>query len=479
MTVTVNQPTTPTFTQVAPICANGTFTLPTVSNNGINGTWSPAINNLTTTTYTFTPSPGQCASTTTMTVTVNQLPPVSAGQDVEICAGESVTLTGSGAATYSWTGSISDGVSFIPTSSGTYILTGTSADGCVNTDQVVVTVNPIPTVNAGNDITICNGESVTLTATGANTYIWTNGVTNGISFTPPSGSTTYTVTGTTIAGCTDSDDVTVTVLTNLPVTFVPDVTTGCAPLTVSFTNTTVGGIDCYWSMGDGTFINDCGNVSNTFELAGCYDITLTVNFANGCDGTLTIPNLICVEENPIAQFNASNNQISEFDNFVQFNNNSINATNYSWDFGDNSSINYDEDPSHEFDAVEEGIYTVTLIASTDFGCTDTAQTTIQVYEELIYYIPNTFTPDNDMYNQSFKPVFTAGFDPFDYTLYIYNRWGELIFESKNALIGWDGTYGDGENVIFAQDGTYVWKVEFKTSKNDERKIATGHVNLIR
>ena len=94
---------------------------------------------------------------------------------------------------------------------------------------------------------------------------------------------------------------------------------------------------------------------------------------------------------------------------------------------------------------------------------------------LVYYIPNAFTPDGDTYNETFQPVFTSGFDPYDFKLLIFNRWGEVVWESNDASVGWDGTY----NGKLVQNGTYVWKVEFKTLSNDERIMRTGHVNVIR
>ena len=121
------------------------------------------------------------------------------------------------------------------------------------------------------------------------------------------------------------------------------------------------------------------------------------------------------------------------------------------------------------------MYVVELIAYSQLGCTDTAYSTIQITEEVIFYVPNTFTPDNDDYNERFEPVFTSGFDPYDYTLLIFNRWGEILFESHNAEVGWDGTYGG----MMVQDGTYTWKIEFKTTATDERRTAVGHVNVIR
>lgn len=105
--------------------------------------------------------------------------------------------------------------------------------------------------------------------------------------------------------------------------------------------------------------------------------------------------------------------------------------------------------------------------------------TITVYEETIYYVPNTFTPDQDAYNPTFQPVFTSGFDPQDFVMYIYNRWGEVIFETHDASIGWNGSYGQNGEILLCQDGTYTWKIEFKTTQNDKRVMKVGHVNLIR
>src|SRR5690554_8199582 len=85
---------------------------------------------------------------------------------------------------------------------------------------------------------------------------------------------------------------------------------------------------------------------------------------------------------------------------------------------------------------------------------------LPVREELLFYIPNTFTPDNDNFNETFKPVFTSGIDLQSYTLYIFNRWGELVFESHNTEVGWDGSYGAESNTT-VKSGTYLWKVIFK------------------
>lgn len=466
------------------VCIGTSITL--TASGASTYTWSPVITNGTpftpgvgTTTYTVTgTSTAGCVNTDQVDVTVNPLPVVNAGPDQSVCAGTPVTLTGSGANTYSWNNGVNNGVAFTPLVTTTYTVTGTSVAGCVNTDQVIVTVNPIPTVNAGNDFSLCENETAILTASGANTYSWDNSVSNGISFTPPVGTTTYTVTGTTLAGCIDSDEITITVNPIPVVSFVPDVTMGCAPLTVNFTNTTPNTTNCVWSLSNGSVLSGCGIVTATFTQPGCYDVTLTTT-SNGCVGTFTAFDIICVEGVPIAAFTASNNFINEFDPTVSFTNNSTGASSYVWNYGDNTPTSSEENPDHDYSGSEIGNYVVTLIAYSPFGCSDTAIATIQMQEQLIFYVPNTFTPDNDKFNPVFKPIFTAGYDPFNYTLLIFNRWGEIVFESHNTDIGWDGSYGSNREINMVQDGTYTWKIEFKTTANDERKMVVGHVNVIR
>ncbi len=166
--------------------------------------------------------------------------------------------------------------------------------------------------------------------------------------------------------------------------------------------------------------------------------------------------------------------MSELDPTTTMQNASIGATSYSWDFGDGSFSNL-SDPSHTYSETP-GSYEIILTAVSDHGCTDTAMAKVLVEEELIYYVPNTFTPDGDNHNQTFLPVIESGFDPDSYRFFIFNRWGQLVFESKDILVGWDGTF-DG---FQAQDGTYTWKIEFKsTLRRQVDNVVTGHVNVLR
>jgi gliding motility-associated-like protein len=463
------------------------FTATLTANGAATYSWSGGISNgvpfnqlpgIVTYTVTGTSTEG-CIITDEAVVTVNPLPIVSAGVDQIICIGTSVTLSGSGAISYEWDNGITDGIQFTPFSSTTYTVIGTDVNGCKNSDNVNLIVNPLPIVGAGNDISICNQQTLTLSATGASVYTWDNGITNGTAFNAPLTTTTYTVTGTSTDGCINTDQVVIAIAPIPVVSFTQDVTSGCVPLTVNFINSTPNVTNCIWTISDGTILTGCGTVTNTFAQAGCFDVTLTTTSANGCVGSLIVNNLICTEESPIASFSQSEFIISSINPIVNFNNSSIGAVDYSWNFGDNTPLSTLVSPSHNYPENFIGNYMVELIAYSEFGCTDTAYSFIQINEELIFYLPNTFTPDGDMFNQTFQPVFTSGFDPYDFTLLIFNRWGEVIFESHNSEIGWDGTYGSNYNQGLVQDGTYTWKIEFKLRQNDERKIVVGHVNLVR
>jgi gliding motility-associated-like protein len=403
---------------------------------------------------------------------------INAGPDITVCEGTSITLITQGGTSYVWDNGVQEGVPFAPpVGTTTYTVVDQNPFGCSGSDQVVVTVHPNPIVNAGADVLICEGFTTTLTATGATTYQWDNNVINGVPFSP-STPATYTVIGVSQQGCFGTDQVFVDITPTPIPSLTPDVTLACVPGTITFTNTTNAPQNTFtWNIGSGSNQTGQGPIVHTYNNVGCYDIVLTSTTPNGCVGTTTYPNLVCIVENPVAEFTYSPTSLDLINSTTQFINDSQGAVSYVWSFGDESGTSTQFEPEHEFPGLEPGSYVVTLLAINQYGCTDTTYQIVRVEDALIYYIPNTFTPDGDEFNQVFKPIFTSGFDPFNYNLKIYNRWGELIFESNDKDYGWNGSYGNVRELC--PQGVYVYTIEFKLSKNDARKKIDGHVLLMK
>jgi len=125
----------------------------------------------------------------------------------------------------------------------------------------------------------------------------------------------------------------------------------------------------------------------------------------------------------------------------------------------------------------EGVFTISVVHYSN-GCVSNQQETVVVVqncpEELIY-IPNTFTPDGNELNQVFLPVFTSGFDPYDYELLVFNRWGNLIFESHDHKMGWDGTF----NNAYVQEGTYSWVIRYGNVETDKKTEIRGFITILK
>lgn len=267
-----------------PHCAGSTVTL-----NGIGGvsyTWCCGITNgvgfvpASTATYTVTGTGfNGCTNTNTITVVVNPRPTVASttAPATTVCSGTPVTLSGTGAATYTWSGGVTNGVPFTPTATTTYTVTGTAANGCTNTATVTITVNPTPTVSstAAPSNAVCAGSPVTLSGTGAVSYTWSGGVTNGVAFTPLA-TTTYTVTGTGANGCTN------TATTTVVVNPLPAVGTNATPSTLVCSGTPVilngtGAATYVWTGGVQDNVPFMASTTNTYTVTG--------TDANGCVAT--------------------------------------------------------------------------------------------------------------------------------------------------------------------------------------------------
>ncbi|MFN5983520.1 MAG: gliding motility-associated C-terminal domain-containing protein [Fluviicola sp.] len=252
---------------------------------------------------------------------------------------------------------------------------------------------------------------------------------------------------------------------------------GCSPFDATFTlqgsTANIGSVD--WTFGDGGTLTTVGaSATHQYIPVGCYDVSVEITTNDGCVADSTFNNFACVVPDPVANFTFSPNAPTVVNSLIQFNNTSTNAVSYDWDFGSfGSSIV--ENPSVNFGNIEPGGQQVCLEVTSPEGCINEICQTITFGEEFLLFVPNTFTPDGDEHNNVFKPVKPEGIVLTDYNLTIFDRWGEVIFESNNFDIGWDGTYRDH----IVKEGTYVWRITVKLNDNSKNKIYTGHVTMLK
>jgi gliding motility-associated-like protein len=282
------------------------------------------------------------------------------------------------------------------------------------------------------------------------------------------GSTTITYT---IGGACGDIQTTDIIVNSLPVVdFITDITEGCEPLSVNFTNTGESG-NCNWNFGDGNQSTDCIQVTNIYSDAGSYNVSLSVTDGNGCSSTFVQSNYITVFPNPVADFSFGPQPVTIMDPTIEFTDLSTSADYWDWNFaGIGTSI--EQDPFFTFDTV--GSFDVGLSVSTIEGCTDSITYTVIINDELSIYVPNAFTPDGDGINDFFFPVI-SGSGNSDYTFFIFNRWGELIYEAWDVGSAWDGTYKG----LASQNGIYIWKIDIKSENSMQKESLIGHVMLLK
>lgn len=500
---------------------------------GSGGTFSPADTSLTATytpttaeinsgtitlTLAATGQTGSCLSSTdNVVIAISVTSTASAGQDQTICNGNTAILSGSfgGNATAGmWSGgtgtfspdNFSPAATYMPSASETTAGSVTLTFAAIDTnntscppvsDQVTITINQQPTANAGSAQYVCSGASITLTGTiggSATSGTWSGG--SG-TFTPDSnalnavytpgaaeyatGSVTLTLTTDDPAGsCTfSSSNVTLYFYENPVVDFTAGVSAGCPVHCTDFTDaSTIGGsaaiVSWDWNFNDGGEGSTAPNPSNCFLISGYYDIELTVTSSDGCVATLSKTQLVEVYSIPVAEFSSSPAPATLIEPLVTFTNESSSDVNFwNWNFGDDTATAGTANPSYEYPGDTAGTYLVTLIVSSVNGCLDTVQHQVIIGPAFTFYIPNAFTPNNDGKNDLF---FGSGTGIGKYELRIFDRWGDMVFKTKDITEGWDGKANDGK--LASQVDVYVWKVEIKDVLNKKHNY-TGTVTIVR
>lgn len=263
---------------------------------------------------------------------------------------------------------------------------------------------------------------------------------------------------------------------------IPSTTNICINSIVEFNNqSTIAPpyfiVDWFWTFGDGATSTE-ENPEHLYDELGEYTVSLVAESNLGCKDTALKTNLIVVHPFPNPNFTATPNPMSEANTRAQLTNINPNPTSFfSWYLPES----LEEYPSYEHQIEAQypefviNTYEAYLIETTEFNCTDTAQLTIGVKPDQIIYAPNTFTPDGDNINNYWR-IYIKGIDIYDFHLTIFNRWGEIVWESYNPEAAWDGTYGNGSIV---KDGTYIWTVKTKGTHDDKVHEFDGTITILR
>ncbi len=461
-TVTVTVNSTPVITASASTdtsCSGAPVTL--TSTGAATYNWMPGslsgssviVNPTSNTTYTVVGTNGVCGDTTTVSIVVTPGPTVTVtSSNPTVCQGSPATLTASGAVSYVWSsGGTGSSEIVTPSTSQTYTVTGMDANGCTTNATFSVTVNPPPTIAVSGSNILCTGDSTILTASGGVSYVWsTTATTNTISVTPSS-STTYTVVGMDANGCTNTTTYSVTVSAP-PVANVTGNTSSCEGSPVILIAT-----------GGGTYSWSSGGTSATETVSPTTTTTYTVTVSNGgCTDTATIT--VNVNPNPTA--NAGADVTINYGSSTQLI--ATGGNTYSW-----TPTTGLDNPNVADPTASPTVTTMYIVTVTDSnGCTalDSVLVTV-IFDCGEIFVPNIFSPNADGHNDSLK-VF--GQCILDYHWTIYDRWGEVVFESIDPSEAWDGTYHEK----LLDPAVFVYKVSGSLVNGDLFE-AHGNVTLVK
>jgi gliding motility-associated-like protein len=326
---------------------------------------------------------------------------------------------------------------------------------------------------------------VQLSATGAGgtpgyTYAWLPGPLAGNTQNIiPAATTTYSVYVVDANGCSDSTTVLVTV-NPVPVAILSsDFTAGCAPLCVNFSDVSTiaapGVINSWsWDFGDGSLLSTAQNPNHCYTTPGVYTVILNISTSDGCTSSITMNAYINVYANPVAAFGASPQPTTILNPLITFTDSSLNAATWNWSFGDlTNATSTQQNPT--FTYPDPTCYQVVLAVASIEGCVDTTTKEICIGPDVTIYVPNAFTPNDDGVNDFFFPV-QIGIDPENYELWIFDRWGNMIFYTDDLAKGWDGRV-QGHTEI-SQIDTYVWKIKALDMLGNKHNL-NGKVSIIK
>ena len=437
-----------------------------------------------------------CVKCTSVTVVDPPQVTISTSNDTLICqngtAYMSASATGGTSYDFHWshTTDLAAQQNVNPLAATTYTVYAENQNGCVSPNATIdVTVRAPITGSISSWDTICPGYPTNIMAvcTGGigtpYTFNWSSGdsfsgvANHQIEVNPPI-TTNYTVTITDECESTPLIMTTNVRVAPLPVPAYEVLDPiQCEPAIfhiVNKTNPTLSQYNYWLFDNQQQFVNQDTIVTDPM-LAGTYDLQMIITTYEGCVDSLTFENAVGVIPKPEAKFQHSPNPVLMFNTNVFFTNLSVGAINYEWSFEEGLPSQSNQPNVHvRFPDGETGRYDVMLVATSELGCIDTLNYELIVFPEVLIYAPNAFTPDGDELNQTWQ-VYMEGVDIYDFNLLIFNRWGEVVWESNDITVPWDGVF----NGKLLPAGTYNWAIRTKDQANDAKYTYNGSVSILK
>lgn len=462
--------------------AGGTWSGLFISGSGLFNV--PAVGNYP---LVYSYGPANCVAHDSMIITVSPLPVVDAGFGQSVCLDAiPFNLSGTPAGGY-WSGTgiinaaqglYNPSVAGIGNFTATYTFTDPLTQ-CVNSDSLIITVTPLPQPDiTASALSGCQPLTVYFLNSSlyASDYLWLFGDGDSSEAVSPShtftesGHYTVTVYASSALGCTGSYTMDVEVYP-LPIADVGlGPVDGCVPFTFTFPNVSVLGDTFFWDFGDGG-TSTMSNPTHTYFSPGEFTVTLTATSVNGCVNVQTNNGLVLVHPQPQAGFFPDPYVTNISESTIQFVDQSEMAETWNWYFGDGGTA-INQFPYHTY--TDTGTFFVMQFVSNEWGCSDSASGVVRINDFFTFYAPNAFTPNGDGINDVFL-VKGTGIDLNHFTMYIYDRWGKMIFRTGDINEGWDGRVQDQEKIC--PEGVFTYLILVNDNTNIIHKY-TGTVTLI-
>jgi len=473
------------------ICAGSTADLSAAG--AISYTWLPSASLSSSTGTSVTASPtasitytltgtgaNGCNSGGTVEIVVNPLPTFLVSPNITICSGSTAAISATGTVNYTWSPasglSSSTGNLLIaaPSVTTTYSITGTDVNGCNSGAGIEVTVNPLPALLVPQNVTVCAGNTTTISATGAVNYTWSpasglSSVTGSSVIAAPLNTATYTIVGTDANGCSDSVAITIDVSPNtlIAINITPANATICSGTSTLLSASVVTSqppVVYLWNPFTGISSNTNSTVTADPLLTTSYTVTGTD--ANGCTNTVGVE----VTVNPLQTVSVGNNVTITFGTSTTLSVTPAGGS-FSWTPADGLSCNTCSGPVVSPTATV--LYYVTRTDNNGCMATDSIQVTVLPLCNGVF-VPDAFSPNGDGQNDVLLVKTTDVTCIQSFLFRIFDRWGNKVFETLNIQTGWDGKYHGKE----LDDAVFVYELTV-TDLDNNTLAKKGNISLVK